>query len=176
LDVLKAIKSRRSVRAFTNQPVSEKEVEKLIDAARWAPSAGNIQPWAFIVVRDPKVKRGLCEAASNQTFIEKAPVVVVVCADTQQSSQRYGSRGANLYCLQDTAAATQNILLAAQAMGLASCWVGAFKEERAKEVLNTPSWLRPIAIIPIGHAAEEPRARPRKHLNEIIHRETFRPK
>jgi len=173
LDVFNAIKSRRSVRAFTNAPVSDQEVEKLIDAARWAPSAGNIQPWAFIVVRDPKIKRGLCEAALGQTFIEKAPVVIVVCADPHQSSPRYGSRGANLYCLQDTAAATQNILLAAQAMNLATCWVGAFKEEKAVEVLSTRTGLRPIAIVPVGHAAEKPRPRPRKPLEEIIHHEAF---
>jgi len=173
LDVFHAIKSRRSVRAFTDAPVSDEEVAKLIDAARWAPSAGNIQPWEFIIVRDPKIKHGLCEAALGQTFIEKAPVVIVVCADPQQSSQRYGLRGASLYCLQDTAAAAQNILLAAQGMKLATCWVGAFKEEKATEVLSIPTGLRPIAIIPIGHAAEKPRPRPRKPLEEIIHREAF---
>ncbi|HKZ94576.1 MAG TPA: nitroreductase family protein [Candidatus Bathyarchaeia archaeon] len=173
MDVIEAIKSRRSVRAFTDQPVSEEEVEKLIDAARWAPSAGNIQPWEFIVARDPEVKRGLCEAALNQKFIEEAPVVIVVCANPARSGQGYGSRGINLYCLQDTAAATQNILLAAHAMELATCWVGAFKEEKAKQVLNAPDGLRPIAIIPVGHADENPRARPRRSLSDIVHREAF---
>jgi nitroreductase len=173
LDVFKAIKTRRSIRAFTDQPVSDEEVEKLIEAARWAPSAGNIQPWEFIIVRDPQVKHGLCEAALNQTFIEEAPVVIVVCANPTQSSKGYGSRGTNLYCIQDTAAATQNILLAAHAMGLAACWIGAFNEEEAKKVLGVPDELRPIAIVPVGHPAEKPRARPRRHLNEITHRETF---
>lgn len=173
LDVLKAIKNRRSVRAFSNQPVSDEEVEKLIDAARWAPSAGNIQPWEFIVIRDPKIKHGLCEAALDQTFIEEAPVVIVVCANPQRSGQGYGSRGINLYCIQDTAAATQNILLAAHAMGLATCWVGAFHEDEAKEVLNVPDGVRPIAIIPVGHAAETPKTRMRRPLNEIVHREAF---
>ena len=173
MDVFKAIKTRRSIRAFTDQPVSDEEVEKLIEAARWAPSAGNIQPWEFIIVRDPQVKHGLCEAALNQTFIEEAPVVIVVCANPMQSSKGYGSRGTNLYCIQDTAAATQNILLAAHAMGLAACWIGAFNEEEAKKVLGVPDELRPIAIVPVGHPAEKPRARPRRHLNEITHRETF---
>jgi nitroreductase len=173
LDVFKAIKTRRSTRAFTDKRVTDREVKKLIEAARWAPSAGNIQPWEFIIVRDPKVKHGLCEAALNQTFIEEAPVVIVVCADPTRSSKRYGSRGINLYCLQDTAAATQNILLTAHAMGLAACWVGAFNEEAAKRVLSVPDELRPIAIVPVGHPAEKPRARPRRHLTDIIHHETF---
>jgi nitroreductase len=173
LDVFEAIKNRRSVRAFTNEPVSDAKVKKLIDAATWAPSAGNIQPWEFVVVRDPEIKRGLCEAAGNQNFVEEAPVVIVVCANTLRSERGYGSRGVNLYCLQDTAAATQNMLLAAQATGLAACWIGAFNEEEARKVLNVPTGVRPIAIIPIGHPARKPTTRPRRPLNEIVHHETF---
>jgi len=173
LDVFKAIKTRRSIRAFTDKRVTDREVKKLIEAARWAPSAGNIQPWEFIIVKDPKVKHGLCEAALNQTFIEEASVVIVVCADPVRSSKRYGSRGINLYCLQDTAAASQNILLTAHAAGLAACWVGAFNEEVAKRVLSVPDELRPIAIIPVGHPAEKPRARLRRSLDEITHHEIF---
>jgi nitroreductase len=173
LDVLRAIKTRRSVRAFTAQQVTDEQVEKLIDAARWAPSAGNIQPWDFIIVRDSATKQGLSKAALTQKAIEEAPVVIVVCADPMQSASRYGSRGINLYCLQDTAAATQNILLAAHAMGLSTCWIGAFKEEEAKSVVGVPNGVRPIAIVPVGHAAEKPRERPRKQLTEIMHHETF---
>jgi len=173
LDVFDAIRNRRSVRAFTTEPVSDAEVEKLIDAARWAPSAGNIQPWEFIVVRGPEIKSGLCKAAGNQNFVEEAPVVIVVCANALRSGQGYGSRGVNLYCLQDTAAATQNMLLAAHALGLAACWVGAFREEEAREVLNLPTGVRPVAIIPIGHPAHRPTARSRRSLNEIIHHEAF---
>jgi nitroreductase len=176
LDVFKAIKTRRSIRAFKDKRVTDREVKKLIEAARWAPSAGNIQPWEFIVVRDPEVKHGLCEAALNQTFIEKASVVIVVCADPVRSSKRYGSRGINLYCLQDTAAASQNILLTTHAAGLAACWVGAFNEEAAKRVLSVPDELRPIAIIPVGYPAEKPRARLRRSLDEITHHEIFRQK
>jgi len=173
MDFFEVIKTRRSVRAFTNEQVSNEEVETILEAARWAPSAGNIQPWEFIVVRSPEVKRGLGEAALNQTFIEEAPVVIVVCANTLRSGQGYGSRGINLYCLQDTAAATQNMLLAAQAMGLATCWVGAFHEEEARKVLNVPTGVRPVAIIPVGHPDEKPRMRSRRSLEEIVHHETF---
>ena len=173
MDVFEAIKNRRSIRAFTDEPVSDEEAMKLIDAAKWAPSAGNIQPWEFVVVRDPEIKRGLSAAALDQTFIEEAPVVIVVCANQLRSSRGYGSRGANLYCLQDTAAATQNMLLAAYALGLATCWVGAFQEEEARKVLKIPNGVRPVAIIPVGHPAEKPEAPDRRPLNEIVHHETF---
>lgn len=173
MDLFKAIKQRRSVRAYTREDVSEEEVKKLIEAARWAPSAGNIQPWRFVIVRDAEVKRKLAEAALNQTFIEEVPVVIVVCADEARSSQGYGNRGATLYCIQDTAVATQNILLAAYALGLGTCWVGAFREELVKKALNAPMNMRPVAIIPVGHAAERPRAPSRRSLEEIVHYETF---
>lgn len=173
LDVFEAIKNRRSVRAFTDEPVSDTKIRKLIDAARRAPSAGNIQPWEFVIIRGQEVKRELCKVAGNQNFIEEAPVVIVVCANTLRSEHGYGSRGVTLYCLQDTAAATQNMLLAAQAMGLATCWVGAFSEEEVIKVLNIPKSIRPVAIIPVGHPARKPKIRLRRPLNEIIHHEIF---
>lgn len=92
MEVLEAIKGRRSIRSFTDEPVSEKDVKALIDVARHAPSAGNIQPWEFVIVRKPEIKRKLVLAALNQTFIEEAPVVIVVCADMGASGSGYGSR------------------------------------------------------------------------------------
>jgi len=173
LDVFEAIKGRKSIRAFTSEEVSEEEVERLIDAARRAPSAGNIQPWEFVIVRDVEIKRRLSMAALDQRFIEEAPVVIVVCANEMQSGWGYGSRGVTLYCLQDTAAATQNMLLAAYALGLGTCWVGAFREEEVKRVLNTPRGVRPVAIVPVGHPAEKPMARSKRSLREIVHYNTF---
>lgn len=174
MDLFETIKNRRSVRAFTQEDVSEEEVKKLIDAARWAPSAGNIQPWEFIIVRKPEIKRGLSIAALHQIFIEEAPVVIVVCANRIRSGRVYGARGTNLYCLQDTAAATQNMLLAAYALKLATCWVGAFKEEEAKKTLNLPDRVRPVAIISVGHSAKRPTTRSRRPLSKIVHYETYR--
>ena len=173
MDVLEAIKTRRSVRDFTSQTVSDREIKKLLDAARRAPSACNIQPWEFIVVRNPEIKHGLSQAALDQKFIEQAPVVIVVCANPAKSALGYGSRGINLYCLQDTAAATQNILLAAHAIGLGTCWVGAFKEEIAKKVLKIPEPVRPVAIIPVGHAGRNPTPRPRKALLDVTHHDAY---
>ena len=173
MDVFEAIKTRRSIRAFTEEEVSDEEIEKILDAARWAPSAGNIQPWIFVIVRDPKRKRRLSEAALNQLFIEEAPVVIVVCADQERSGRVYGRRGSDLYCIQDTAAAIQNLLLAARALGLGACWVGAFNEDAVRHVLNIPAGVRPVAIIPMGRPAVKPRAVFKRSLNEIVRYESF---
>jgi nitroreductase len=173
LDVFEAIKRRRSGRAYTDEKVSEEDVERLIDAARWAPSAGNIQPWEFVVVKDAETKRKLSNAALNQTFIEKAQVVIVVCADLNRTSSGYGSRGVHLYCIQDTAAATENILLAAQELGLATCWVGAFHENEVAKAVKAPRNMRPVAIVTVGHPAEEPTAPHKRSVDEIVHYEAF---
>jgi nitroreductase len=173
VEVFEAIQGRRSIRAFESREVPEELVERLIEAARWAPSAGNIQPWEFIIVRKQEIKRKLAEAALWQSFIEEAPVVIVVCADEVRSTQGYGMRGKTLYCIQDTAAAIQNIHLAAYSMGLGTCWVGAFGEDEARKVLKTPAGIRPVAIIPVGYPAETPSPRSRRPLKQIVHYETF---
>ena len=173
MDVLEAIKERRSVRAYTDEEVSEEDVERLIEAARWAPSAGNIQPWAFVVVKEVETKRKLSYATLNQTFIQKAPVVIVVCADVTRSSRIYGSRGEKLYSLQDTAAATENILLAAQELGLATCWLGAFRENEVAKAVKAPRNLRPVAMVAVGYPAERPVAPQKRSVNEIVHYGTF---
>jgi nitroreductase len=173
MDVLEAVKGRRSIRAFKSDDVSPEIIEKLIDAATWAPSAGNIQPWEFIIVRESKIKRSLAQAALNQSSVEEAPVVIVVCANENRSSQGYGARGKTLYCIQDTAAAIQNILLFAYSIGLGTCWVGAFREDEAREILKIPSGIRPVAMIPLGYAAETPPPRRRRPINLVVHYETF---
>jgi nitroreductase len=173
MDVIEAMKRRRSVRAYSSKEVSDAAVETLLECARWAPSAGNLQPWEFIVVRDSERKRGLAEAALGQSFIEDAPAAIVVCANSRRSATRYGSRGASLYCLQDTAAATQNIHLAAYALGLATCWVGAFDEAVVARVLKLPEGIRPVVIIPVGYPEERPSPPPRRGLSEIVHKEEF---
>jgi len=173
VEVFEAIRTRRSIRRFQAKDVPEELVVKLIDAARWAPSAGNVQPWEFIIVRDPRLKEAIARAALNQRFIAQAPVVIVVCADEMRSGRVYGPRGSTLYCIQDTAAATQNLLLAAHALGLGACWVGAFNEEEVRRILRIPPGVRPVAIVPVGYPAESPRAPPRRGLEEIIHRDGF---
>lgn len=174
MDVLEAIKGRRSIRAFKSDHVSAEIIWELLEAATWAPSAGNIQPWEFIVVRNLKIKQKLAEAALSQKFIAEAPVLIVVCANENLSSIGYGVRGKTLYCIQDTAAAIQNIHLAAYSLGLGTCWVGAFQEEEARKILMIPKGVRPVAMIPIGYADKIPSPRKRRPLDEIVHYETFR--
>jgi len=172
MELEEAIKGRRSIRAFKPQDVPEKTVEKLIDAARHAPSAGNIQPWEFVIARKQGIKKKLAQAA-NQVFVEEAPVVIVVCADENRASMGYGHRGETLYCIQDTAAATQNILLTAYSLGLGTCWVGAFDENQAKKALRTPNGIRPVAMIPVGYPNKTASQRNRRPLRQIIHYEGF---
>jgi len=173
MDLSEAIKGRRSIRNFKPDKVSEKNVERLIEAAVSAPSAGNIQPWELVVVRKPEIRKKLVEAAYEQSFIEEAPVVIVVCANEDRISQRYGLRGKNLYCLQDTAAATQNMLLTAYSLGLGTCWVGAFKEDEVREALKIPIGIRPVALVPVGYPGKSAFARQKRPMENIVHRDTF---
>ena len=171
MELSEAIKGRRSIRAFKPQDVPDETIEKLIDAARYAPSAGNIQPWTFVIAKKMETKKKLAKAAYNQTFVEQAPVVIVVCADENRASMRYGRRGATLYCIQDTAAAIQNILLTAYSLGLGTCWVGAFNEDEAKQVLRASEGMRPVAMIPVGYPNKTPSQRAKRPLNRIVHHE-----
>nr|MBC7244081.1 nitroreductase family protein [Chloroflexota bacterium] len=167
MDLWTVIARRCSIRRFTSEEVSASTVQKILEAAIRAPSAGNRQPWHFVVVRRAAVKEALAQAAYGQDFVAEAPVVIVVCAEPERSALRYGARGRDLYCLQDTAAATEHILLAATALGLGCCWVGAFDEKAAARALALPSQFRPIAMVPIGQAAEPMARTPRRPLSEV---------
>jgi nitroreductase len=172
MELLEAIKGRRSIRKFKNQPIPDETVTQLLEAATYAPSAGNIQPWQFIIAKNPEIKKKLSKAAYKQSQVEHAPVVIVVCVDEQQASS-YGTRGTTLYCLQDTAAATQNFMLTAYSLGLGTCWIGAFKEDKVKEAVNAPEHMRPVAMIPIGFPDTTPKPRIRKPLSEIARNDSF---
>ena len=162
MDFHEVLRSRSSTREFSGRDVEPDKVERLLEAACRAPSAGNLQPWRFLVVRDPGVRGALAGAAHGQRHVAEAPVVIVVCADLDVCARGYGSRGESLYALQDTAAAAQNILLAAAAEGLGSCWVGAFDEERAEEALSLAPRVRPMAMLAIGYGARPPGSAPRE--------------
>jgi len=166
--VLENIKQRVSIRRFRPDPVPEAVLARLIEAARWAPSAGNLQPWHFYVVTAPDRRRCLAQAALNQDFVAAAPVCIVVCAEPERSAAHYRERGRSLYCLQDTAAATQNILLAATAAGLGSCWVGAFDEKRVAACLDMPRGRVPVALVPLGYPARQPENRTQRRAPEDI--------
>jgi len=161
------LERRRSVRHFnTKLAVTDEDLTALLDAAISAPSAGNIQPWRFVVVRTPAARERL-SAALGQRWAAAASVIIVVCVDPRPSAARYGDRGEYLYAIQDTAAAATQILLAAVDRGLASCWIGAFDERAVAEALDVKAPITPVAILPIGYSAEsagKPRRRP---LDEV---------
>ena len=112
-------------------------------------------------------------AALEQEPIEEAPLSLVVCADQDRSAQRYGERGRELYCILDAAASVENILLAAHALGLGACWVGAFNDQLVSRILKLPEHLRPVAIIPIGYSDENPEPLERMSLRSFVHLENY---
>lgn len=144
------ILKRHCCRSFLNKELKSGDLEILMESAQQAPSAGNCQGWFFYVVEKKDIKIKLGEAAYGQMYLADASVVFVICVDPEVSASRYGDRGRTLYCLQDAAAAAENLLLAATCLGYGSCWVGAFDENAVRGVLNIPDKLRPVALIPIG--------------------------
>lgn len=163
---------RRMVRRFRGDPVSEAVVTRLLDTATRAPSAGNTQPWAFVVVRDEAMRRKLGRAALGQMWLAQAPVVVVPCADPSRAAPRYRGR-AERYARIDTSFASLLLLLAVAEEGLGACFVGAFNDAEVAQLLRLPSKVQPLALIPIGYPDERPEAQPRRRLRDVVHRERW---
>ena len=160
MDVLEAIKTRRSIRNYRDEPIPEKSIEAILEAGRWAPSADNSQPWKFILVRDSEVKEKLAECFIYGRFIANTPLTIAVTINPNVSS----------HPVEDGAAATQNMLLAAHALGLGACWIGSYGsiyEEKAKDILGVPKGERLLSVVTVGYPAEAPAWRSRKALNEI---------
>jgi nitroreductase len=156
MNIFECIFNRRSVRSFKSDEVDDKLIGVMLYSATHAPSSGNTQEWHFIVVKDKDIKKKIAESALRQMFIADAPVVIVVCIDKERASLRYGERGEAFYGVQDTANATIIMMLAAHALGLSTCWIGAFDEEKIGHILELPNQLRPIAVVPVGYSDETP--------------------
>jgi len=170
MELFEAIANRRSIRQFKpDAPVSEEALNKIFNAAIMAPSAGNHQCWRFIAVKDKALKKRLATDVGHQLFIEHAAVAVVVVADLARAQEKYGERGRGTYALQESAAAAENMLLAARALGLGACWIGSFEETAASQILGIPDGQRPVAIIPIG-VPDEPAIRvpPRRRIEDVV--------
>lgn len=156
-DIFDCMRDSHSVRHFKQADIPEPTITRLLEAACWAPSAGNLQPWYFYVVTNEQVKDRIAAACHEQEQVREAPAVIVVMADPARSNERYAERGAQLYCLQDTAAAIQNLLLAAEGLGLGACWVGALDEVQIQKLVEAPPRLRAVAVICIGYSNEQER-------------------
>jgi nitroreductase len=168
MDFIELAQSRRSIRDFQQQSISKDDLIKLITAAQSAPSAGNWQPWHFYIISDKRLQREIRNQCGNQEFMMAAPVFIVVCALTNQNRSTYGRRGKALYCIQDTAAAIQNILLCAKSLGLGACWCGAFHEKSVRKILRLKKSTRPVAVIPVGYPVADPDPTWRRPLEESV--------
>jgi nitroreductase len=159
MDVLEAIRTRRSIRKFRPKPIPNEKLKTILEAGRLAPSAGNRQPWFFVVVKDPERKKALAMAAGNQTFIADAGVIIVALGDPEASPRWFR---------QDPMIAVEHMVLATTGLGYGTCWIGAFDEEEVKRLLRVSNVLTVIALLPIGFPNESPLSRPRKPLKEIF--------
>jgi nitroreductase len=166
-DLMRIIKDRRSIRAFRSESISDEQMGILIDALIWAPSAGNLQSRTFYFILNRTIKNKLVGTAWGQSFVGEAPLTVVACAN-RNINQYYGVRGIDPYMIMDVSASVQNLLLVAHALGLGACWVSAFNENAVTEILNLPQYLRPIALVPIGYADEDPIAPRRVSVEEAV--------
>jgi len=180
MEVMEAIKTRRSIRKYKTTPVDDKTIEVVLEAARWAPSWKNTQCRRFIVVRDDKIKsqlantlRGTKEGVANpaSNAIRTAPVVIVVCAELGKSGYNLGKIATDkgdLWYMFDVALATQNLTLAAHSVGLGTVHVGLFDAKRVTDIMEIPPGFCVVEMTPLGYPDEEPEVRPRKELSEIV--------
>lgn len=167
-DVFDCMREAGSVRHFKSEAIPEATLTRILEAGCWAPSAGNLQPWYFYVVSNPKVKSRLAQACSDQEQVADAPTVVVILADPARSNEKYAERGAQLYCIQDTACATENMILAAEALGIKSCWVGAFDEVAVQMAVEAPPRLRAVAILCLGYSDERENVKERLRVKDVV--------
>ena len=150
MNVIDAIKTRKSVRQYLDKPIEDEKLATLLEAGRLSPSASNRQEWRFVVVRNPIMMKQLAEAANRQTFVGEAPAVIVACAKTDGHIMKCGQ---SCYPI-DVAIALDHITLTAVELGLGTCWIGAFDEKRVKEILGIPDKIRVVALMPIGYPTD----------------------
>lgn len=149
MDVLTAIKTRRSVRSYSSRPIPPDVLERMRQALRFAPSACNYQPWRFIFVTDNELRRKVAEAANHQLWMADAPITVVGCGFPEQAYKTVGGYGNSVEI--DVAIALDHLTLAAVAEGLGTCWIAAFSEEKVKRLLEVPQPVKVVAMTPLGY-------------------------
>jgi nitroreductase len=164
MEIMEAIRSRRSIRNYQDRTVEQEKLIRVLEAGRRAPSARNLQDWKFIVVKDKEKRQKLSEAARGQAFVAQAPVVIAACGTQIEYIMTCGQ-----YCYPiDVAIAIDHMSLMATAEGLGTCWIGAFYEDKVKDILGIPEKIRMVVMLTLGYPAESPVARPRKKLEEIV--------
>lgn len=166
MDVMEAIRKRRSVRAYQGKPIPQGLLDELTEALRLAPSACNYQPWHFIIVTDPAQRQAVSQACRGQAFIAEAPVVIVGCGLVDESYARMGGYWSS--CEIDVAVALDHLTLAAVEAGLGTCWIGAFSENEVKRVLGIPKNVKPVGLITLGYPASETASPGRKPRDQVF--------
>ena len=169
MNVIEAIKTRRSVRSYQDKPVESEKLEQLLEAARLAPSANNRQDWKFIVVQDTGTRQALVKACHDQAFIAQAPVVIAACSTNPDRLMASGQPTAAV----DLAIAVDHMTLAAVELGLGTCWIGAFDAPAVAKLLSVPADSAVVHVLPLGYPAKSSAPRPRKSAAEIICNEKF---
>ncbi|MBD3164590.1 nitroreductase family protein [Candidatus Woesearchaeota archaeon] len=167
------ILNRRSVRKFKDKKVPWDNIVNIVNAALNAPTAGNIFNVKFIVVREKNNIDAISTACFNQKWISQAPCVIAVVAEPEHQKRYYGTRGEKLYTIQNTAACTMSMIIAAESLGLGSCWVGAFEEDRLRGVLGLPEQVDVHAILPIGFPDEKPKKQRKPWIKTVLYIEKW---
>ena len=174
MELFETLKERYSVRAYKDKPVPEEALRAILQAANDAPSAGNLQPFEIIVVRDAEKRRTLARTCHEQWFIAEAPMVLVFYTNPDRNRKEYGQLGEDFFAVQDATIAVAYAQLAATALGLGTCWIGAFHEPTVRELTGAPDRWRLMAILPIGYPADTPKPRERRALKDLVHDEKAR--
>lgn len=171
MDVFEAFRNRRSIRKYLDVPVEWDKVGSILEAGRLAPSSGNLQAWKFIVVRDFKKRKLIADASAQQYWMEQAPVHIVIVGVFNKHQRFFGDRGKDLYVIQDCAMAAMQMMLAAHALSLGSCFVTAINEETIGEIILIRGGARPMGVLTIGYPAEAPKMPLRYRLENISYLE-----
>jgi nitroreductase len=168
MDCIDTIRARHSIRSFAPTAVDPESLRTILESALRAPSAGNLQAFRVYVVSNPVQRKALAVAALEQMFIAAAPIVLVFAACPEESARKYKERGARLYAVQDATIACSFAMLAATALALGSVWVGAFDVGRVRKTIGAPDRILPVALLPVGYAAEVPFETGRRPINELV--------
>ena len=169
METQECIRTRRSVRKYKDALVDWEKVVQIVNAGKYAPSAGNLQNWKFIVVKQDAVRKKLAKASFDQDWMEDAPIHIIVVGEPGKSERFYGARGERLYTIQGCAAAVENMLLVAHDIGLGACWVGAFDESKVRRAVNMPESASPQAIIIVGYADEKPNMPAKEEVEHVVY-------
>lgn len=171
MELNKCLKERRSIRKFLDKELKWENLVKILDAGKYAPSSGNIQNWIFIVIKNKEQKRKLADAC-RQDFVSDANCLIVVCSREDRIAKLYGKRGEK-YSMQNCAAAVQNMLLEAYSLGVGSCWVGAFDDDKVSRIVDLEKDITPQAIVILGYSKEEKREAKRNNLENLVFFEKY---